>query len=83
MFSLAAAAVAGCQGLAITATAVRRAQATLAFTASAWSADVPFLHLTAPVIATPVVRVVLLLLAMQPSPVVAICADGSIPGANL
>ena len=41
MFALAAAAVAGCQGRAITATAMHRAQATLAFTASAWSPSCP------------------------------------------
>ena len=83
MLALTAAAVVSCQGQAITAAAMHRVQATLAFTASAWSSEFPFLHLTVPVIATPVVLVVLLLVAMQPSPVVAVCADGSVPGIDL
>ena len=81
--ALAAAAVAGYQGRAITSMTVDRALSTVAFMSSCWCPDVPFLHFTAPVMATPVVRVVLLLVALHPVPCVAVAADGSIPGVNL
>ena len=77
---LAMAAIAGPTGAPPACLAVNRAQQTLRMLAAQWSAQVPTLHLSAPASEAGMVRAVLLFATLHPVPVVAIGADGSLPG---